>query len=96
VLNEAKQHMEELKNVRGEARLGVPGEELAEFGERVDLLVVGSRAYGPLRRLMLGSTSQYLAAHARCPLLVLPRTSVDSAGETGSAGAREQAAPASG
>jgi nucleotide-binding universal stress UspA family protein len=97
VLNEAKEHMEALTDVRGEAKLGVPGEELAEFGERVDLLVVGSRAYGPLRRLMLGSTSQYLAAHARCPLLVLPRTSVGSdGGEPGPPGAREQAAPASG
>jgi nucleotide-binding universal stress UspA family protein len=92
VLTDAKQQMAEVEGVRGEATLGVPGEELAAFGERVDLLVVGSRAYGPLRRLMLGSTSQYLAGHARCPLLVLPRISARS--ETDAAQAapgREQA-----
>jgi nucleotide-binding universal stress UspA family protein len=34
---------------------------------------MGSRGYGPLRRLMLGSTSDYLERHARSSLLVLPR-----------------------
>ena len=52
---------------------GLAGEELAAFGEHVDLLVVGSRGYGPVRRLVLGSTSEYLERHARCSLLVLPR-----------------------
>ena len=50
-------------------------EELAAFGDRVDLLVVGSRGYGPVRRLVLGSTSGELARDARCALLVLPRAS---------------------
>jgi nucleotide-binding universal stress UspA family protein len=53
---------------------GLTGEELATFGDVLDLLVVGSRSYGPLRRLVLGSTSNYLQRRARCPLLVLPRT----------------------
>jgi nucleotide-binding universal stress UspA family protein len=73
ILDEAKQKMAELDGVDGEAVLGLPGEELAALGDQVDLLVVGSRAYGPVRRLMLGSSSNYLAGHARCPLLVLPR-----------------------
>jgi len=75
VLADAKQQMESLEGVDGDAVLGVAGEELAAFGERVGLLVVGSRGYGPVKTLMLGSTSQYLASHARCPLLVLPRVS---------------------
>jgi nucleotide-binding universal stress UspA family protein len=66
-----------LDDVEGEAVLGIAGEELAAFGARVDVLVVGSRGYGPVRRLMLGSTSEYLAGHARCPLVVLPRRSGD-------------------
>jgi nucleotide-binding universal stress UspA family protein len=37
------------------------------------LLVVGSRGYGPVKRLMLGSTSNCLARHARSSLLVLAR-----------------------
>jgi nucleotide-binding universal stress UspA family protein len=52
---------------------GLTGEELAAFGDEVDILVVGSRGYGPVRRLVLGSTSDYLERHARCSLLVLPR-----------------------
>jgi nucleotide-binding universal stress UspA family protein len=75
VLAETKESMGAIEGVEGDAVLGIPGEELAAFGEHVDLLVVGSRAYGPVRRLMLGSTSHYLVGHARCPLLVIPRPS---------------------
>jgi nucleotide-binding universal stress UspA family protein len=53
------------------------GEELAAFGEELDLLVVGSRGYGPVKRLVIGSTSDYLERHARCSLLVLPRVAGD-------------------
>ena len=45
---------------------------LAESAD-VDLLVVGSRGYGPLGAVLLGSTSIPLARAARCPLLVTPR-----------------------
>jgi nucleotide-binding universal stress UspA family protein len=37
-----------------------------------DLLVVGSRGHGPTGRLLLGSTSTAVAAHAPCPVLVVP------------------------
>jgi nucleotide-binding universal stress UspA family protein len=53
---------------------GLPGEELAAFGDEVQLLVVGSRGYGPMKRLIIGSTSDYLQRNARCSLLVLPRS----------------------
>jgi nucleotide-binding universal stress UspA family protein len=56
---------------------GLAGEELAAFGDQVDILVVGSRGYGPVKRLVLGSTSDYLERHARCPLLVLPRVATN-------------------
>jgi nucleotide-binding universal stress UspA family protein len=77
LLREAEARMAELPGVEGRAVYGLPGEELAAFGEEVDLLVVGSRSYGPLRRLVLGSTSEYLERHARCSLLVLPRLDED-------------------
>jgi len=48
------------------------------FSASVDLLVVGSRGYGPLGRLVHGSTSHRLARLARCPLLVLPRAAGES------------------
>ena len=67
----------------GHAVYGLTGEELAAFGDEVDLLVVGSRGYGPWKRLVLGSTSDYLERHARCSLLVLPRAATQ-------AGAREE------
>jgi nucleotide-binding universal stress UspA family protein len=70
---EGKERMGQLRGAQGRAVFGVPGEELATFSAEVDVLVVGSRSYGPLKRLMLGSTSDYLERHARCSLLVLPR-----------------------
>jgi nucleotide-binding universal stress UspA family protein len=80
MLDAAKRKMAELDGVEGDAELGLTGEELAAFGDDVDLLVVGSRSYGPVRRLILGSTSHYLAGHARCPLLVLPRGTDEQVG----------------
>ncbi len=73
MLKEASDRIEGLSGVEGRAVYGLIGEELAAFGEEVDLLVVGSRGYGPAKRLVLGTTSNYLERHARCPLLVLPR-----------------------
>jgi nucleotide-binding universal stress UspA family protein len=73
MLQEATGRMKELPDVEGHAVYGLPGEELAAFGDRVDILVVGSRGYGPVKRLVLGSTAGYLERHARCSLLVLPR-----------------------
>jgi nucleotide-binding universal stress UspA family protein len=73
MIKEATARMSELPDVEGRAVYGLAGEELAAFGEDLDLLVVGSRGYGPVRRLVLGSTSDYLERHARCSLLVLAR-----------------------
>ena len=73
MITEANARMSQLPDVEGRAVYGLPGEELAAFGEDVDLLVVGSRGYGPVKRLVLGSTADYLERHARCSLLVLPR-----------------------
>jgi nucleotide-binding universal stress UspA family protein len=60
-------------DVEGDAVCGRPREELVRFGENLDLLLVGSRGYGPLGRLFHGGVSGYLARHAPCPLLILPR-----------------------
>jgi nucleotide-binding universal stress UspA family protein len=56
-----------------ESAYGQPAEELAVYSASLDLLIVGSRGYGPIGRLIHGSTSQQLARSARCPLLVLTR-----------------------
>jgi nucleotide-binding universal stress UspA family protein len=69
----AKRQLDLIGGVDGRVAVGVPEEELAAFGGELDLLIVGSRSYGPVRRLMFGSTSQHLARSGRCPLLVVPR-----------------------
>jgi nucleotide-binding universal stress UspA family protein len=90
-LTEAMVQMRALEGVQGDAIIGVPGEELAAFGERVDLLAVGSRGYGPHGSVVVGSTLEHLLGHARCPLLVLPRAASAPA-DTAAAGGREATA----
>ena len=57
----------------GEVAYGHPADELVRASAEIDLLVVGSRRYGPVRRVVLGSTSDRLVHEARCPVLVVPR-----------------------
>ncbi len=52
---------------------GDPAKAIADACGEADLLVVGSRGYGPVERAMLGSVSRKLATHAPCPVLVVPR-----------------------
>jgi nucleotide-binding universal stress UspA family protein len=52
---------------------GDPAEALAEVSGHLDLLVCGSRGYGPLRAVLLGSVTRRLTSEARCPVIVLPR-----------------------
>jgi nucleotide-binding universal stress UspA family protein len=73
LLGETDARLKKLAGVEGEVVYGLTGEELAAFSASVDILVVGSRGYGPLRRLVLGSTTDYLERHGRCSLLALPR-----------------------
>jgi nucleotide-binding universal stress UspA family protein len=63
----------------GEIRIGTPSAELERASRELDLLVVGSRGFGPLRRLVAGSTSSRLVRSAACPVLVLPRSARDTA-----------------
>lgn len=57
----------------GEVGFGDPASELAYESKHLGLLVTGSRGYGPVRRVMLGSTSHKLVHEASCPVLVLTR-----------------------
>jgi len=62
-----------------EARLseGAPaGQLIAESGD-LDLLVVGSRGFGPLRRLVLGTVGAAVLRGAACPVLALPRRTAE-------------------
>lgn len=53
-----------------------PARGLISFAESqrgMDLLVVGSREYGPVRRVLLGSVASELLHAAACPVIVCPR-----------------------
>jgi nucleotide-binding universal stress UspA family protein len=50
-----------------------PAQTLIAVSENLDLLVCGSRGYGPVRAVLLGGVSRRVAAEAHCPLIVLPR-----------------------
>ena len=44
--------------------------------ERVDLLVIGSRGYGPVRTVLEGGVSAASLRRAPCPVVVTPRTAL--------------------
>ncbi|HEX5901212.1 MAG TPA: universal stress protein [Solirubrobacteraceae bacterium] len=50
-----------------------PAQTLIAVSENLDLLVCGSRGYGPVRAVLLGGVSRRVAAEAHCPVIVLPR-----------------------
>jgi nucleotide-binding universal stress UspA family protein len=52
---------------------GEPAQILSQVSGEFDLLVTGSRSWGPLRRTMLGSTTRKLIRSSSCPVLVVPR-----------------------
>jgi nucleotide-binding universal stress UspA family protein len=53
--------------------VGDPADALIRVSENVDLLICGSRGYGPIRAVLLGGVSRRVSAEAHCPVIVLPR-----------------------
>jgi nucleotide-binding universal stress UspA family protein len=72
LVNEARDLITALGGVEAHVAYGDATEELGLYSASLDLLIVGSLAYGPIGRQIHGSTSTKLAHMARCPLLVLP------------------------
>lgn len=74
-LEEAVKQVEDAGGVVAEAhlRVGDPDDEiLRHCEERGDfgLLVMGSRGLGPIKRRLMGSVSESVVRHSRCPVLV--------------------------
>jgi nucleotide-binding universal stress UspA family protein len=75
----------ELADARSQLPEGIAVETVMERGDAaeilsgqtdgLELLVLGSRGYGPLRRVLLGGVSTALMRTASCPVVVTPRTS---------------------
>ena len=57
---------------------GEPVDALVGLSDRVDLVVCGSRGYGPIESVLLGSVSHGLVRDARCPVVVIPRGGGDA------------------
>jgi nucleotide-binding universal stress UspA family protein len=56
-------------DVQSTAVLGSPAAVLCDAADEAQLLVLGRRSHG-----ILGSVAEACAAHAACPVLVLPST----------------------
>ena len=69
--------------------LGDPARELAMESEVADLLVIGSRGYGPVNAVLLGSVSARVARTAACPLVIVPHGADTSLEPLFSRGLRE-------
>jgi nucleotide-binding universal stress UspA family protein len=68
------------RGMRTEAEVMVaePAAGLVDLSRRVDLLVCGSRGYGPARSVLVGGVAHRLVGKAHCPVLIVPRGAADS------------------
>lgn len=75
LLAEQVERIEEAGGVVAEAHVvaGRPADEIIDLAEKVgaDLIVVGSRGLGSVRRLVVGSVSEEIVHHADRPVLVV-------------------------
>ena len=57
--------------VTGEVKVGRPVGALVEASRTADLMVVGTRGFSELANLAVGSVAASMAAHARCPVVIV-------------------------
>jgi nucleotide-binding universal stress UspA family protein len=60
-------------DVSGRLLDGDPSTALVDASKELDLLTLGSRGYGPIRTVLLGSVSRTLVREGACSVVVLPR-----------------------
>jgi nucleotide-binding universal stress UspA family protein len=59
--------------VQPEAVSGRPADALLDLSGEVDMIVIGSRRWGPVKRVLLGSTGEALMHDAACAVVAVPR-----------------------
>jgi nucleotide-binding universal stress UspA family protein len=63
----------ELSEAQLDVKRGRPADALLAMSETIDLLVIGSRRWGPAARMLLGSTGEAVMHDAACAVLAVPR-----------------------
>ena len=59
--------------IEPDVSVGDPADFLIAASANLDLLICGSRGYGPTRAVLLGGVSRRVTAEAHCPVIVLVR-----------------------
>ena len=68
-------------SVSGVLASGSPAGHILDLSAEATMVVVGSRGRGGLRSAVLGSTSQQIAHHAQCPVVVVRDSAATSANQ---------------
>lgn len=77
-LEETEEVLEQARNdprpasVAVQAILGIPAKELLRATVDADMIVVGSRGAGGLKKVLLGSVSSHVVHHGHCPVVIVP------------------------
>lgn len=56
---------------------GDPAAAIADQGVELDLVVLGSRDYGPIRTVLMGGVSREVLRTSPCPVVIVPRSAAD-------------------
>jgi nucleotide-binding universal stress UspA family protein len=78
--DEALADLSDLPAIDGRFLEGITAELLGDETAELDLIVTGSRRYGPWAAVLLGGTTHALMRRAACPGLVVPRGAVGPTG----------------
>lgn len=63
-------------------RTGVAWDEITRYAgdANIDLIVIGTHARGPVKRILLGSVGTAVLEHAHCPVLMVPIAAMERVG----------------
>ncbi len=73
VIEKAIDEVDDALEAHAHKLIGPVAKAIADACKDADLLVTGSRDYGPLERVLVGSIASLLVHTAPCPVLVVPR-----------------------